>query len=333
MDIHTFYYNRKRITQIVLLLFVSLVLAGCQKIPFLQKNQAGGLQINTEGSTASVFLNGEFANKTPYVDKNLKVGTYAVKLEPDDKSMSAYETSITIYPNTLAVMNWTIASSLEESGGVVFEMEPLNGKNSALSLTSIPDSTIVNIDNESKGFTPVLMEEITPGDHEVKISLPSYKTQDHNINIVEGMKMHMMVKLGKIKNATDSATLGMLEASEEASASKSAQATSSAKPKASATPKSSATPKASATAKPASTLAATSSASTTPPAKPYVKILDTPTNFLRVRAEAKSDASEVAQVKPGQMFSFFQTTEGWHQIEYATGKKGWVSGQYSEVVK
>lgn len=317
MDKKRFLHYKKKLILFVLLGISSVVLTGCQKLPFLQKNQTGGLQINTENGPASVFLNGEYANKTPYIDKNLKVGTYAVKIEPDDKSLSPYETSINIYPDTLAVVNWTPAVSIEESGGVIFEMEPLSRKSSALSITSIPDSTIVNIDDEPKGFSPVLVEEISAGDHNVKISLPSYITQEHSVSIVEGMKMHMMVKLAKIKNASESA--GLLEASDEATATESAQATSSA----------TSSPKASSSPRP-TTASSTSSATI---AKPYVRILETPTNFLRVRDEASSNGAEVAQVKPGETFKFFQTSNGWHEIEYQTGKKGWVSGQYAEVVK
>lgn len=337
MILPNLYSTLKRNSAFFVILFGAFFLSGCQKLPFLQKNQTGGLQVNLDGVTASVFLNGEFANKTPYIDKNLKVGTYTVKIEPEESQLSPYETSVTIYSGTLAVINWTAGASPEESGGVIFEMEPLNRKNSALSITSIPDSTIVSVDNESKGFTPALVEDISTGDHEVKISLPSYKTQDHRINIVEGMKMHMMVKLAKVKTATESAMLDTLEASDEASTS--AKATASAKPKASATPKSSpkasVTPKASSTPKPTTSASSTSSATV---AKPYVKISETPTGFLRVRAVAGSSGTEVAQVKPGEMFPFSQTSkdssnQDWHEIEYQTGKKGWVSGQYSEVVK
>lgn len=290
------------------LIIGSLGLAGCQKIPFLQQNKTGGLQIHTESVTASVFLNGEFVNKTPYIDQNLKTGTYSVKIEPEDTNLVSYETSITVYPDTLAVVNWTPGSSVEESGGVIFELEPLSRNNSALSVTSIPDSTIVNIDGESKGFAPVLVEDISAGDHDIKISLPSYTAQEHSLNIVEGMKMHLLVKLAKVKTATESALL--LEASDEAESTESAESSSSAKPTSSPTP-----------------VAATTTE------KPYVEILDTPTGWLRVRAEASVDSDEVAKVDVGATFSYLDSEDGWYQIKYAEGETGWISGEYAELVE
>jgi hypothetical protein len=63
-----------------------------------------------------------------------------------------------------------------------------------------------------------------------------------------------------------------------------------------------------------------------------LKILETPTGWLRVRSEPSLGASESAQVVPGEEYKFYTVEENWYQIEYEEGKRGWVYGDYIEEV-
>lgn len=71
-----------------------------------------------------------------------------------------------------------------------------------------------------------------------------------------------------------------------------------------------------------------------PVSEKYIKILNTPTGFLRVRSEASSSAKEVGQVKPGEEYRYLgESTDGsWYQINFDEEIEGWVTGQYSEIV-
>jgi hypothetical protein len=71
-----------------------------------------------------------------------------------------------------------------------------------------------------------------------------------------------------------------------------------------------------------------------------VKILDTPTGYLRVRSAPGTGGREIAQVKPGDSFPFIDTdvATGWIEIQYEASKSGlpsgitgWVSGQYATI--
>jgi len=66
-----------------------------------------------------------------------------------------------------------------------------------------------------------------------------------------------------------------------------------------------------------------------------VRILDTPTGFLRVRSEPSSIAKEIGQVEPGGVYFFVEQDEatGWIKIEYEEGKEGWISSQYVKRVE
>ena len=67
--------------------------------------------------------------------------------------------------------------------------------------------------------------------------------------------------------------------------------------------------------------------------KPYVKILETPTGWLRVREEPTTAATEAAKINPGETYSFLDEESGWYQIEYEKGKQGWISGKYADKVE
>lgn len=65
-----------------------------------------------------------------------------------------------------------------------------------------------------------------------------------------------------------------------------------------------------------------------------VKILETPTGFLRIRKEASSSAAEVGRVKEGEEYELIgESTQGdWYKISPKEDVTGWVTSQYSEVV-
>lgn len=67
--------------------------------------------------------------------------------------------------------------------------------------------------------------------------------------------------------------------------------------------------------------------------KVKVRILDTPTGWLRVREGPSLSATEAAKVDPGKEFPFLDEEEGWFKINYEEGKEGWISSRYAEKVE
>lgn len=285
----------------MLFLILCVITSGCG---VLKKEKLSGLQISTQGSTASVYINGEYKQKTPFINQELKPGKYSVRLEPEVGGLTPYETTITLYPDTLAVMEWEFGSTPETSGGVIFEMEPLKKKgSSALSIVSIPDGTIVKVDDTSQGFTPVIMSSITAGSHRLQVTLPSYRAQEKTINIIEGFQMNVTVKLSKDKmpkSASQSQTEQASESAQVASISATTQLT------------------------PSPTFSVQ---------KPYVKILSTGTGWLRVRDQSSASGQELAKVDTGKSYPFLKSENGWYLIEYEDGLEGWISGQYAERIE
>ncbi|MEK9179363.1 MAG: PEGA domain-containing protein [Patescibacteria group bacterium] len=65
----------------------------------------------------------------------------------------------------------------------------------------------------------------------------------------------------------------------------------------------------------------------------FIQVKNTPTGWLRVRSEPDVNASESAKVNPGEKYPYFEEKEGWFQIEYEKDARGWVLGDYVQIVE
>ncbi|MCL6096781.1 MAG: SH3 domain-containing protein [Patescibacteria group bacterium] len=72
------------------------------------------------------------------------------------------------------------------------------------------------------------------------------------------------------------------------------------------------------------------SISPTPASNVKILILDTPTGFLRVRADSSLGSAEIGRVTPGETYDLLNETTGWYQIQLKDKTKGWVSSQYAK---
>jgi len=63
--------------------------------------------------------------------------------------------------------------------------------------------------------------------------------------------------------------------------------------------------------------------------KSYVRILSTPTGWLRVRQGAGTSFPEIAKIKPGEEYLLLEEKDGWFKIQLSDEQEGWVSGKYT----
>lgn len=308
-------FGFKKVAAFALLLVSSLLLSGCN--PFVEKKS--GLQVITNDIPASIYLDGQYLEKTPYIGKDLKAGQYTLKILPDDSNLVPYETTINLRGGLLTVVTWIPGNRPETSGGVIYEMEKLsNSKHAEISIISLPDQAIVSLDGQNREFTPILIENIEPGHHEFEMSLPSYETQKHTINVVAGHRMDVTVKLAKSidTNQFDSETAEATPSAEIASDS--------------ATSTSKATPS-----------AQTSTSSGVPVRQAVIQngsgtVTIQSTNYfvnsqevLKVRSEPNSTGKEIGQASVGKSYPYLNETQaGWYKISF-NDQTGWVSGQYA----
>ncbi len=265
------------------------------KQKFLQPAQAG-LQASSN-PPATIFLDGKEMGMTPQELKDLKPGEKTLKLVPQSTATTYFpwETKIKLINGRMAVVSRDFGETESASAGEVMTVEKIADKKSAsLAVISIPDSAVVTLNNETKGFTPVNLDGLTAGNYEVRVSANGYQERMVRVKLDDGYKLMVNVKLAEEKQE------------EEAETAEEATVTGTPTPEAKVTPK------------------------TTPPPKPYVLIKDTPTGWLRVRIEPSTTATEAAKVNPGEMYPLLDEESGWYQIEYQEDEEGWISGQYAE---
>lgn len=304
----------------LLILSGATLLSACN--PLDNKTKAG-LQVITGDYPASLFLNDQYLEKTPYISKGIKPGRYTLKIQPDDQNLVAYETPLELRQGMLTVVTWNPGSKPELSGGVIYEMEKLKGtKKGELSIVTIPDGGVVSIQEQTKVFAPVTLTDLDPGGRDFEVSLPSYNTQQHKVNVVGGHKVTITVKLAKTDEAPTSA----------------------AKPSSSPEPNASPSPSpVSGTSSRQASISAQQVTNASPSGSPQetgaqVKINNT--NFfqngkevLRVRDAANNTGAELGFASVGSQYPYLgQTTNGWHQINFE-GKTGWVSGQLTTLIE
>lgn len=60
-----------------------------------------------------------------------------------------------------------------------------------------------------------------------------------------------------------------------------------------------------------------------------VKILNTPTGFLRVRNSPSFGGSQIGEINPGEFFPLISEQNGWFEIKLKNNKTGWISSSYA----
>lgn len=253
--------------------------------------------------TASIFLDTRFLGRTPYQEK-LDPGEYTLKLIPESTATTAasWQGKVVLTPNILTYVNRELGISDLASSGEVITLERISGKETEVTVTTVPDGASVTINGEDKGTAPITLKNIEPGDHEIVITSPGFITRSVNVKATIGFRVLANIQLGIGSEGSKPTTPQEAEVEEATKSAVNTQTTP--------------TP----TKKP--------SAATTLP-KPYVEILDTPTGWLRVRSSPSTQASESGRVNPTETYPLLEEESGWYKIE-VNGKVGWISGTYAQ---
>jgi hypothetical protein len=280
-----------------LLFFLAIVLV---KFVIGRRPKTGALQVESVPQ-ASVFLDNKHIGRTPYKDK-IPEGQYTIKIVPDQsiQTLAAWQSNIRISPNTLTYISRELSDSELTSQGEVVWLEKISSKLSEISVTTIPDGSSLLLDNAGKSITPIVLQNIAPGEHVLAVSSPGFVTRNLRIITTAGYKLIASLQLALSAAAPQEAT----QASGAASVPEKEE-----------------------------NKTASVSGGKKDLIRPYIVIKDTPTGYLRVRMEPTTSATEAARVKPGDKFSILSAKSGWYQISYEEAKKGWVSGQYVDKVE
>lgn len=299
------------------LIIIPLIIAGffltaCNP---LQRKQNSGLQVITQDKQVSLFLNGQYLDKSPFIDKEIKAGTYNLRIEPDDTNFVAQELVINLRPGLLTVVTWKPGESAETSGGVTYELEPIKSKKAEVSFITIPDNALIQFDSQEKQFSPLILSDLEPGHHEFEVSLPSYENQKHTINIIAGHRLNVSVKLANIAEPATSKTDESVENNNQqteldiADQNKSDQ------------------------------LQSQLQASSSGQLKATNKVIIKSTNFyfngqevLKIRETASNVGKVIGYAKVGQEYILLDSQSDWYQIQFDQQQAGWISSNFASKV-
>lgn len=277
---------------------ITFVVIGARFVLSKQAPKTGVLKINSN-PVSSIFLNDVHVGRTPYED-TVAAGEYTVKLVPESvvEQATSWQGKTKVAPNLLTYINRDLSSSELQSAGEVLWLERITSNSSELTVTTIPDGASVLLDEQTKGTTPLTITDVSPGDHSLVVTSPGFVTRTLKIRSTAGYKLNSSIQLalsplGDVKREDEDEATTSGELEDEA----------------------------------------TGSADLAQLEKPYVIISDTPTGFLRVRADATITAEELGLVNPGEEYSIIDAKDGWYQIQFDDEEVGWVSGQYVEVVE
>ncbi len=189
---------KKKIVKIVLVLtgIIVLGLLVLLLLDFFNVQEAGILVEADPIST--VYINNQEVGKTPY-EVNRNPGEILLRIKPDSVNniiLDDYETKINLVSGIRTIVKRVFRETEESSSGVVVSFEKLGGKESYITVVSVPDNAQVLIDNKIYGYTP-LRVKVPAGDHNLIVSADKYLEKSLPIKVYAGYKLTASVKLAK----------------------------------------------------------------------------------------------------------------------------------------
>ncbi len=285
---------RGKIILFTTLLFIFILFVFAKYFYLDKKNESGQLKVISSPET-SLFVDNVAVSKTPYEGK-YKIGEYLIKLIPEGNATdtASWQGRVKVYKNSLTYVNRELGTTDITSSGEIFFPTKMDTP------PKIPNTGEISVDTDPNGAIVKLDNDEKGVASSIMSDVPK---GTHEINVyLPGFfprTSKINVETGYRVNAVFKLAIDLSQK----------QAT------------------------------VSSTLNTTP--KPTtkigqvrglfsVKIKDTPTGFLRVRADALITASEAAQVKPGQTFDVLEEKSNWYRISYEPNKEGWISSEYTE---
>ena len=276
--------------RLMLILSIAFVVFVVVKLLFdMASKKEGRLQVLSR-PMAAIFLDNVMKGNTPFTS-TVKEGEYLLKIVPDGVATSAasWQKKVSIFSGSLTYVDVQLESTDIASWADVYWLNSLGlfSKKSELVVETEPSGALIYLDNDEKGVSPLTLDQVSQGSHELSVFMPGFSRRSKKINISPGYKLNAYVKL-----ALDPSQKSQYTISEPASL-------------------------------------ATAAASIKKPSN-TVRILDTPTGWLRVRDEPTLGGSESARINPGQRFELIEEQVGWYKIKIDSQLQGWISSQYAQ---
>ncbi len=178
-----------------LLLFVGILALSAAGF-FVFKNfktitPSASLLIETPNTTAETFLDDLALDPSPLQKDDLSAGEYNLKLVSGEQ---IYQIKVELLGGTQTVVRREFGPSDTFSSGEVLWFEKSQGP-AAISITSDPDGVSVKIDGQDFGKTPLLIEDIEAGTHDLHLSQDNFETRKISVKTADGYQLRVSTKL------------------------------------------------------------------------------------------------------------------------------------------
>lgn len=149
---------------------------------------------------SAIYINGEFKGKTPFDSESI-AGEVNLRIIPDvlGKQINPYETKLRLAPGVKTIVRRIFGESENSSSGEIYSFEKVGKGETQMSVVTDPQSMQVYIDGQVKGFTPVVIQKISPGQHILELKSVGFEEKSLTINVFEGFKLVALVKLAKLQ--------------------------------------------------------------------------------------------------------------------------------------
>lgn len=167
--------NAGKILELLLLvtcfLLLITILSGCT---IIGGNKPAALQV-TAMPEASVFLDGKHVGKTPFFTDQLDAKEYTLKISVSEAS---YTEKIVLTAGALTAVNRELSANFLGQSG---ETLSLNKEGKGVFISSYPDKAQVTMDGKIAGETPLVIEDVKEGDHQVSLNKTGYIQREFTI--------------------------------------------------------------------------------------------------------------------------------------------------------
>ncbi len=158
----------------------------------------GGLQVTTN-IKAQIYLDNKLIGPSPLClcggDKTITAGEYNLKIVPNEKSLDSFVLKVKINPNVLTAVDRTFLPGALASFYTLM-LEKTKENDPQIFVSSIPDASLVTINGESEGVTPLYIKSLPISEHEIEIEKPGFAKKTIRVKAVAGFKLILNTILG-----------------------------------------------------------------------------------------------------------------------------------------
>jgi len=147
---------------------------------------------------AKVFLDKKEIGSTPLYKEGLTSGEYTIKLIPEGNSqITPFETKIKLVPGVVTMVSRIFGNNEDSSSSQIVYLEKTASNSTSLSMISNPDSSLIMIDGDEKGVTPLNVRDLSATSHDIVISKPGFADASVRGRLEKGFDLNIYVKLAK----------------------------------------------------------------------------------------------------------------------------------------